>query len=1499
MYLELKNQYSLIFQDIADKFGCDWQDILIKNRFGEGKSGDIVLLICIAKALIPSDCGFYVLKIFSEDGIQEEIAKTHAANRYPEGEHILVPKLHFFGLSPAYYLYDVAGDDFSRALSFSKMESYSAGLRLETMSTLLLSEWNKHLEPVQATLHSLLIDWIGTARLKNGSRLCERIKKQITDELTNLFAFDGQHYPNPLFYILDPNSPLTTGKASLDCALYGKIHGDLNMDNVIAIKQPGNTGYQFYLIDFDHYQNRAPLLFDHAYLLLCLLLRDADSLTLAEWCENINFLFEVLMGNKQSPRSSKPPEIYIKAHTDAVTQFVQHQQSHNRGAVMRQLLAAHVAVGLNFINKRGSEDRQQKLALLYSAIAMNTLLTQLGVTPADCPNPPELQIDKESNSVLWRQVEHFTPENRYILLTSGDEQAVSADQLINLAPINWTMVLEVNHISENPVRDQVLPVYKRTWGYRVYELPAQNKREFEAAPAWAHLIIPEEQKNPGLYYSRRIQEECRRLFKSVLSVRENETLFIIADFLKIDPDIRKNLVNDILLQAGENTPIHVVSLGGVSVELHSDEIIQYFPSESSLAELSQTVYRLRKSLYNPAEISIPHKDGIKRILPEIAANLANDMVLVYRNIVYGAKDDNGEGFFHGNEASWLDIANGRDVIRLDYTKKWKQYLNTALEQVSAGAGTVINLFHRAGGGGTTLAKRIAWDFCNVYPTVILHTLSDKTADRLKELYSMAIKPMLVIVEVSNGRITPDGISTLRRELVSKNVRVVFLFVSRFTSRERNNSINNLYLPDTPDLCMEDDEAFDMLDKFSTCLRRSADLGEPADDIERRIVELGKLTYELEYAELRQPFFYGLYTYENSFHGVSEYIEHNSNELSEAERNTFNILAMITMFSQSVNLSFEETALFLFPEEDQPMRVVEDVKSWMYSNDLVVRRDRGIRICHPIIAKEILKKNGLICESERSEDKIEGTDNMVVLACQFIDCMVNYYGEESLRVNSMFHDIFTHRAVVYEEEPKKFSPLLTTLYTRERCDKLLSHVAEAIPWNPHYRNHLARLYLYSVTPEQEWVYPDADKALIYARQAINCAEERDSEGQSIHYHVLGKAYTKQCSSILRKSLSNSGLSRALRDSRNAYTSACNAFNRCIAHDKSGYGLTGKLELVTNVLKTITGKRRSINMILTQNPNVANEISQMISEAGDMISNYVNHFDSSSAAFRSACMNFYSTIGNVDKLELIFSAHALSQKEQVARNRAVATALMKKGNKSDMSFSYDHIPVAELRKIFELMDQNIVKVNDNEQDRVRWLETYRRLSEFALNRAYKFLMEWPKAENNMYVCYYRYVVAFLIYSTTGEIGYDEVRQHLKQTELLSQSAYGKSVTTSLNYYGIGEKAVELLKPWRALNIEEQKEDRIEQNKGYRSKYCKQISGRIEEVEDNLITISFHIGDDSRNFLAKTPNVYQISQSKEGDQVKFYIGFSYSGIRAWDVVSDDSLNQHDFEKGQLNMI
>lgn len=1488
MYEELIAQHSSVFQQIANHFRCTDQDIAINKHFSEGKSGNLVLLICVRKAAASQDCGSYVLKIFSSENGPQEAARTHMANEHTGGSSILTPKLRLFSTSsPPFYLYDKVGDAFMQATSLAKMEPHAAARRLEDLSEKLLSEWNEHFQPQAMSLHGLIRSWLEERRLAPGSRLSQRIEAQITDELAPAFRFHEACYPNPLYFMVGDTAPLSQGRADLQCALFGQVHGDLNEHNVIVQQLPGRVGYQFSLIDFEQYRPQAPLLFDQAYLLLCLLLQDAACDTLIEWSEKVEAFFSGLEKLSGVKGRNAPPFSYMRAHINAMKWFINRQQEHNRSGAVWQLLAAHVAVGLNFINKRGSDDRQQKMALLYAATALRTLLLSLGVTVQEPADAPSLQASAGENSELWKQVDRFSADNRYIILSACGEEGAE-EVMRRLSPIKWSLVVELNGLADHPVRDRVLPVYKRVQGYRLYSIPFEEHHEFEPAPAWLHLNISAGQKNQMLYYARHFQKELRQCLSAVLSLRENEPVVIIADFNADNLTVGQMLLQDILLYAGENTPVRIVSLNGVPLELDSEGLLQCTVSANTLEQLSQSVQLLFEVCSDPADVRVPCKDGMRTLPPEMVANLSNDMVLVHRNITYGGKDDSGDGFYRGNEATWRDIENRRDIPRWDYEKSLRDKITSGLEYVSTGSGAVFKVLHRPGGGGTTLAKRIAWDFCIKYPTVILHTLSDQTAERLKELYSKTIKPLLVIVEVSDGKISQERISMLRRELIPKSIRVLFLFISRTTRRGRSGTDNTFYLPNTDDLCMGTDESRTMYECFSQRLRALGQDGEYTQDILQRIDDLGLLTYGTENVELRQPFFYGLYTYGDGFHGITKYVERNSQGLSPDERMTVDILSMVTVFSQSVNLSFEETALFLYPGEQVTPEMSDRVKDWIYDHELVVRRGRGSRVCHPVIAEEFLRQSGLICPSKKENIRWDGTDGLLKLAIEFIDRMVDFYGADSRRLNDVFHDIFTHRTVIYEEEPQKFSVLLTWLYTRERCEVLLKHLAEAVPWNPHYKNHLARLYLYPVTSNQKQVYPEPETALRYADEAIRCAKELDNGGLSIHYHVQGKAYTKQCINKMSETLAKTGLlQKALSAAELSYRNACDAFNKCIAEDKSGYGLTGKLELYSNILQLIKsrcGNHASLSTILTwkkySDPEIVQKIASYIAAGGDLIHTYISQFDTSSAAFRSACIRFYRVIGKPERLEMVFRANALTQEERCVCNRAIATVLMERNSREDKTFSYNEMSQRNLRRVHELMQENIAAVSDNVQDRIRWLETFRRLPEFDLREAYHFLMEWPDAEQNLFVCYYRYVVAFLMYATTGEVDYGEVKRHLNQTIDLSRNAYGENVTVSLNYYGRGETPVDLLLPRPASNVEDLKSARIEQHVNFRRDYCRIMRGQIETVDDGMLTIRFHIGHENDTFFAKSPNIYQISLADEGKTVQFVLGFSYSGMRSWDI-------------------
>jgi hypothetical protein len=148
--------------------------------------------------------------------------------------------------------------------------------------------------------------------------------------------------------------------------------------------------------------------------------------------------------------------------------------------------------------------------------------------------------------------------------------------------------------------------------------------------------------------------------------------------------------------------------------------------------------------------------------------------LVYRGIEKEGKDQNTtDDFFKGGTITWADLAEEKDIIRNSYEGITKR-LRTELERNKT---QEIELIYEAGAGGTTIARRIAYDFCDSYPTVILKQYEPrKTIAGLRIIYDHYTKsslPLLIILELFELKST----SQLYRDLGHANKNAILIAYS--------------------------------------------------------------------------------------------------------------------------------------------------------------------------------------------------------------------------------------------------------------------------------------------------------------------------------------------------------------------------------------------------------------------------------------------------------------------------------------------------------------------------------------------------------------------------------------------------------------------------------------------------------------------------------------------------------------------------------------------------
>jgi thiamine kinase-like enzyme len=89
----------------------------------------------------------------------------------------------------------------------------------------------------------------------------------------------GFRYPNPFAFAASTKG--ISGNIKLSPIL-GFMHGDLHGSNVLVSEFPP-TASEFYVIDFDSFEERKPLLFDHAYFELSYLLTHRENAVLDRW----------------------------------------------------------------------------------------------------------------------------------------------------------------------------------------------------------------------------------------------------------------------------------------------------------------------------------------------------------------------------------------------------------------------------------------------------------------------------------------------------------------------------------------------------------------------------------------------------------------------------------------------------------------------------------------------------------------------------------------------------------------------------------------------------------------------------------------------------------------------------------------------------------------------------------------------------------------------------------------------------------------------------------------------------------------------------------------------------------------------------------------------------------------------------------------------------------------------------------------------------------------
>lgn len=1448
----MKNEkMDVILQCVSKHFGCGIEDIKKHKEFTNGKSGSGVFLIEVLRAHNPAKIGNYILKIDSRqsDEFSGEIQNTFELGKSAlENSAIKFPEFEWWSYVEEYlfYIYGVAGSNLKEAVSI--IYTYEKGQSvLEKISREMLLNWNADFLNRSINLMQLIEEGIGIKRLIVEGRIAQRIQNLIGDNLVPSFTYADNTFPNPYYYLKSESSPL---KKNIN-ALVGKVHGDLNENNIIIKQNIWDKSFDVYMIDYSHYRSNGFLFTDHAYLQLNLLLNERFVTNIYDWCS----IIEKIQPNKNEKKESNL--LFTQYIYNGILNFIKQKQPKNEDNCFLQYLCSHIIAGMNMLNKKDMDEKRQALCLLYASIYLRELLFTLS-EEFELPISQGQLVLLGSNveKEIWDLFDGFDQDyNKYFLISAGDSDTISKENFASLSSIVWDGIFEVTTTVSNPIREHAFPQFKRAYGLQYHSLPNESSESYEVAPCWCSIQVPTE-GNKSVWYNKNIHSRLEILLKKILYMKENYPIYLVIDVRNINSRVLNGIITDIQANSGKSF-IKIIILDNQHFDIEEDEYTKIWNVSFSLDDIASCLSLVKYSKSDSQDILLPRKTERKNVygqtevkqieLNEEEANfISMDFEIVHQKLVWNDEpDDFGNAFYKGAEATWKDIATHRDIDRIDYLTKWKPVLTEALQSIGLNTIMAYQLFHKAGAGGTTLAKRILWDFHTLYPCLLMRKLTENTAERLKLVYKKCGLPILVVVEISAGTITTVEMNNFRIELIDKGVRALFLYVSRIHNPDSKRYSHRFYLADTQNMVMSEEECQSMYIKYSKLT-----------EDEQCLNNLQKLTFppDREWEYLRQPFFYGLFAFEKDYMNIEGFVNKGLAILDEKKQGLMKLLAFLTIYCQIGLNKMDIDSLFQFGEEEMFEAL---------SNPLIVYKNTGYRVCHPIIAETILKQ----CFDDQ-----DYCASLYHYSKSVIDMLTSIYDSESKRLGDILEEIFTHREFYIDEERKKFSNLIMEFSDDLRKKELFQYLIDKLPNNPHYYNHKARVCIY---PSDYSHVFDFDEAFSLAQTAIEKSELEQNEGSAIHHHLMGKIYAKQIKVMIHNSVFNESVTKLWKRIKPLYEKAELEFSQCITGKNVEFGLVGKIELISGILCKISNRKKSsINAILKREPGLQAEFINLTQKIQKLSVEYTTKFDNGNEAYIHAIIEYKQALGNIRDIESQLNLNSMNLRTRVQARRAlVALELWKKGNMTNSIYS---LPEESIIRVHKLIEQNISENGNNDYyDRVMWLKTYMCLNTCDALKAYNFLIDWPDGDYDQFVCFYRYVFAFVLYYQR-KLDFMTVREHMKQSNKLSQKSYGVSTTSTRELLAGEKENIYLLHDsmdmdWGKLNNEERER--------YRDDHCLLMTGQVDSIENSLISIKFSL-DNIHSFIAKLPPAESIGGWNQGDMVTFVLGFSFSEMRAWNI-------------------
>ena len=815
-------------------------------------------------------------------------------------------------------------------------------------------------------------------------------------------------------------------------------------------------------------------------------------------------------------------------------------------------------------------------------------------------------------------------------------------------------------------------------------------------------------------------------------------------------------------------------------------------------------------------------------------------------------------FYKGiQEISWYGLREHFDVMLPD-----QKVIEDKINQDMKDRGRLLGkVYYVPGIGGTTLMRRLAWEYRESYPTLILNRLNEQTGKNLQKIYDLTHSPILVFAD--NNRIEFEEVKNLQIELKKMGFAFVICYFERKLKGIKDNNGGSTYTI-VHDFGAR--EARQMLRKLQAII----------DD------ENQKKTLD-EYVECtndsmdRLPFVLSMYAFEKDFKGIKPFIANFLEKMNDQSKKILFALAIADYGNVSIDTQY---FMDLFDDESADQFLLEDSPG---INELVREEDNSgksrIRLRHHLFGEEILK------QLSNGRESVEITFiNLVDYILEFIeDSRSNRFNINYDTLNLLRNLFITRKADVDSERPA-FSLLITKLRDEHRTIfgsgydpstdaivRIFNKLVEVYPEEPHFTAHLARFYFY--------IDKNYDKGFHNINAAIELSETENGHVDPLLYHMKAMGYSSRITNVYSIEL--------IRNKREDPNYDLTDIRTKIQEDAENAFKYFKLVRDSNI--GVAGHVSDINLCI----HIANLAKNLLEDEQDfteyLASNngrwamiYIDRAETLWEECKQVASD--SVYEDLDGIEERLRALTASLEDSIAIwKRYIENAGNKNCGQARRILARSYMKAAENVKgieakkeyytqVIDLMESNIAEDSYHVGNIRIWFDSIKQIDEDnqdeLIQDAIIKLNRWVNITDSVEAHYYRFILKFIQATNGSTLAERELPKLLRELKQKSASKYNRTVPRHW-----------LFKTGNGLNSlirnNRNRKDAIPEDE-----MASQMLLLVGRVSNNYVNDS-HAYINWRGveiYFNPSATKGEISKANIGQRVKFGIGFSYDGPRAY---------------------